>query len=239
VRWDGDVPTIDKVPLRHFHFAGSFDPDQPDVLTQIAKHASWWPLLADRPGVARLVREYAERLISRGYREAHAAPPLYVEMSDGRPIEPWMRAGYRAALVEAEQAGANEPPNPFSDDPDHFVEWLESRTVHQFAQSLPVMQGTLGAKEMTTALLDSGKLLGRVRELETIRDEAVSWAERASSELRDAQYAVLAAAEDRRELERMRATMESVWGSASWRVTRPMRAAKAFFRRKRAPAMLA
>lgn len=230
VRWEGGTPTIDGVPLRHFHFAGSFDPEQPHLITPIAKHASWWTSLEERPGTARVVREYADRLIAHGYRRARATRPLYDAMPDGHPIEPWMRESYRAALVDAEEGGAVEPPNPFDDGSERFLGWLEQRTAHRLDRRdrPPSAEGTLGGKEMTAALLDSAKLLARVRELEAIRDEAVSWAERASSELRDARAAGAAAEADRRELERMRATMESVWRSPSWRITRPLRAAKGF-----------
>jgi hypothetical protein len=238
IGWTGDTPTIDGVPLRHFHFAGSFDPEQPHLMTPIAKHATWWASLEERPGTARVVREYAARLLAHGYRNAHATPPLYAAMPDGRSLEPWMRTSYRAALVEAEEEGSEEPPNPFCDGADRFLAWLERRTAGQLDRSgpSPPVQGRSSGKEMTAALLDRAGLLARIGELETIRDEAISWAERASSELRDAQAAGIAADADRRELERVRATMESVWRSPSWRITRPLRVVKAFVRRKRAPA---
>jgi hypothetical protein len=124
VRWDGGTPTVDGALLRHFHFAGSFDPERPSQLTPIARHAEWWASPAQRPGLARLVRDYAERLLDRGYRDARPNAPANERMPGGAPIEPWMRECYRRALMEAERDGTAEPPNPFADGSERFCEWL-------------------------------------------------------------------------------------------------------------------
>jgi hypothetical protein len=191
VRWEGDTPTIDGVPLRHFHFAGGFDPEQPQRITPSAKNASWWPSLEERPGTARVVREYAERLIAHGYREARAAPPLYDAMPGGAPIEPWMRSSYRTALVEAERADAAEPPNPFSDGAERFSNWLERDTLDRLEGGSHASRDPAGSndprpEELVSAMIDSGRLLARVHELEGIRDDAVRWAEREAADLRRA-----------------------------------------------------
>jgi hypothetical protein len=135
--------------------------------------------------------------------------------------------------MDAERIGADEPPNPFDAGSDHFLEWLERQTAGEMERldRPSSSRDTLSAREMSAALLESSKRLERVRELETIRDEAVSWAERVSSELRDAESALLAADADRRELKRLRATMESGWRSPSWRITRPLRTVKALLAR--------
>jgi hypothetical protein len=233
IEWDGATPTVDGSPLRHFHFAGSFDPESPERLTPIDTLASWWAPLQEHPGVARLAGEYAQALLDRGYREARTPPWAFDLTPEGAQIEPWMRAVFRAALMEAERIGAAEPPNPFDAGSDHFFEWLERHTAEEMERldRPSSSRDTLSAREMSAALLESSKRLERVRELETIRDEAVSWAERVSSELRDAESALLAADADRRELKRLRATMESVWRSPSWRITRPLRTVKALLAR--------
>jgi hypothetical protein len=236
VRWDGDTPTIDGVLLRHFHFAGGFDPEQPHRITPSAKNASWWPSLDERPGTARLAREYVERLISYGYREAHAAPPIYDVMPGGAPMEPWMRATYRIALVEAEQGGSREPPNPFTDGAEHFTKWLERRAHDRLrggAAVSPALSDAAddGPDEILKAAMDSRRLLARVQQLEGIRDEAVEWAEREAHELQRA-VELIAAREQlidalRTELAGVRASMDSVWRSPSWRLTKPLRAMRA------------
>ncbi|HWX44265.1 MAG TPA: hypothetical protein VNY52_02970 [Solirubrobacteraceae bacterium] len=136
VRWAGDVPEIDGGPLRHFHFACSYDPERPQRLTW-REHAHWWPTLDERPGVARLSREYATRLIAHGYRAASETPPLFDAMPGGTLLEPWMRASYREALLDAERDSTSEPPNPFSDGEERFQRWLH-------AQALGHMRGEPG-----------------------------------------------------------------------------------------------
>ncbi len=267
VRWDGDVPAIDGGPLRHFHFAMSYDPEHPERLTA-SEQAHWWPTLQERPGAARLSREYAERLIAHGYRQARQAPPLFDAMPGGAPIEPWMRASYRAALLHAEAKGVAEPPNPFSHGEERFTAWLQPRTAERLAgrsaaanrpdpatsqaepatsQSAPAdapleHEDPLSAYEMAQAMMDTGKLLARIRELEEIRDDAIGWAERVTAELERAKDAIaerdsLIAERDTLiaelgvALDRKLAQMEEIWRSPSWRVTRPLRAVKGFVAR--------
>jgi hypothetical protein len=248
VVWKGEVPTIDDGPLRHFHFAMSYDPEHPERLTA-SEHADWWPSLEERPGVERLSREYAERLIEHGYREVRHAPPLFNSMTGGTPIEPWMRADYRAALIHAEANGEPEPPNPFSHGEDRFATWIESRAVERLA-GLSAAEDRTGARdeaptglaeepftanEMAQAMMNTGELLARIRELEGIRDEAVGWAERVTGELGQAKHAIderdTLISELKVELDRKLEQMDEIWRSPSWRVTRPLRGAKGLMAR--------
>jgi len=86
------------------------------------------------------------------------------------------------------------------------------------------------------------QLLDRIAELERERADAVGWAERAGEDLREAGEALTAMGAERstlscsleereRELNAARAVMESVWRSPSWRVTKPLRIAKAIAHR--------
>jgi hypothetical protein len=236
VAWDGDTPTIDGGPLRHFHFAGSFDPEQPHLLTTIAEHARWWPSLDERPGVALLASDYAARLIARGHQRARASEPRHHTMPGGTPIETWMRSGYRKALIDAERAGVEEPPNPFSHGEERFLGWVEQHAVAHLDGGPSEVEMPSGDRgELIEALLDRRQLLARIMELEGSRDDAVRWAERARGELlqviteHDSRFAELSAELDRLagEHERDKALMESVWRSPSWRMTRPLRQAKA------------
>jgi hypothetical protein len=258
VRWDGDVPSIDGGPLRHFHFAMSYDPESPQLLTP-SEQAHWWAPLEQRPGAARLSREYAQRLFAHGYRESRTAPPLFDKMPDGAPIEPWMRASYRAALLDAEQDGTEEPPNPFTHGAERFQRWLEPRAIERVASQAreseratqpapPDGSGEpFSAEELARAMMSTEKLLGRIRELEGIRDDAIHWAQRVSAELEQARQTI--AGHDERilerdalireqdaELQRKVGQMEEIWRSPSWRVTRPLRDAKALLTRRRPPA---
>lgn len=260
VQWDGDVPTIDGVPLRHFHFAMSYDPEHPERLTA-SEHAYWWPTLQERPGAARLSREYAEHLLAHGYREVRQAPPLFDAMPGGAPIEPWMRASYLAALIHAEAAGEAEPPNPFTHGQERFTEWLQPRTVERLAArpdatsqsaaaSIPSTAADVAGgdeepfstEEMAQAMMDTAKLLARIRELEGIRDDAVRWAEREAAERGEAEGTVIERDSLVRELtgrlnelavelDRKQAVMESMLRSPSWRLTKPLRAVKGFVAR--------
>lgn len=240
VRWDGDRPTIDGGALRHFHFAGSFDPEHPDTLTPVARLADWWTPLADRPGVARLVGDYAERLLARGFRDVRSLPGPSLSAPDGTPIEPWMREVYRHELMESDRLGAEEPPNPFRDGFDRFAQWLSEHAESAIAQSdtAPTAhEPELGRDrpELRAALLEANRLLERIGELERLRDDTVEWAEDVSARLRESEVATVrsqAQAEHlEAELRQTRATMDSVLGSASWRVTKPLRGLKSPFRR--------
>jgi hypothetical protein len=220
VEWQADRPFIDGGPLRHFHFAGSFDPEHPETITPIAHLASWWAKLGERPGAARVVREYAQRLIECGYREARTSKPRLDFMPDGAPIAPWMRESYRIALLEAEESGAEEPPNPFSHGQGRFQEWIGQRASEAAASPSGDQAPAAGNPALADALMDSERLLVRIAELEDARDDTVRWAQRVSSELE------VINADLQIEREHNAATLESIRRSASWRLTKPLRQAK-------------
>ncbi|HEX5309241.1 MAG TPA: hypothetical protein VFW38_09205 [Solirubrobacteraceae bacterium] len=240
VQWEGELPLIDGGPLRHFHFAGGFDPERPGMLSWHPELLDWWPSLDERPGAARLTREYADRLFEAGYRELRAMPGPSDFAPDGKPIEPWMREIYRQGSMEAERRGEAEPPNPFSDGAERFAEWLSERVQEADGGSTsPQRQAERaldpGRPELRSALFEAGRLLERVGELERIRDEAIGWAERVSAELRESEAALAAARAEvegaQMELRRALATLEGVLGSVSWRLTKPLRGLKASFKR--------
>jgi hypothetical protein len=255
VKWQGDTPTIDGGPLRHFHFAMSYDPEHPERLTA-SEHARWWPSLQERPGAARLSREYAERLIARGYRESRESPPSFDAMPEGAPIEPWMRAAYREALIGAEEVGEPEPPNPFAHGQRQFVDWVQAHaagliTARSASSEARPREGAeidqpdtatlaedpFNAQEMAKAMMDTSKLLGRIRELEAVRDESVAWAERASEELEQAKAAIAQRdtliAELKSALQERLDQLDEIWRSPSWRLTQPLRTAKGLITRGR------
>jgi hypothetical protein len=158
-----------------------------------------------------------------------------------------MRASYRAALIHAEMSGEAEPPNPFTHGEESFRAWIEPRTVERLAGASMVARPSPGvegsraaadrdadhgepfsADEMAQAMMDTGNLLTRIRELEGIRDDAVAWAERVTADVARRDSTIL---ELKAELDRMQGVMEDVWHSPSWRVTRPLRTVKGLWTR--------
>ena len=99
VEWTAAGPRIGGDPLRLFHFAG-FDPGEPG---RLCRHYPGTEL-ADRPGLARLCHEYAERLRAEGW-PAEPAPT-------GPGVDPVVRSVYRRALLAAEAGRGPEPPDP-------------------------------------------------------------------------------------------------------------------------------
>jgi hypothetical protein len=105
---------LGETPVRLFHFTG-FDPAAPERLSRYYPGTQ----LGERPGLARLCREYAEALRAAGWPVASPWP--WGVLPAGVPVDEAMRAVYRAALL----GGADEPPDPFdASDPGAFCAWL-------------------------------------------------------------------------------------------------------------------
>ena len=106
IGWRGSTPMIGDRPLRHFHFCARFDPHNPDRLSPHGDTFPGWPETLDGfPGLTRLAREYAERLLAAGHDAMKAVPPVHAHHPDGSPIDPAERRAYRVALIEAESTG--------------------------------------------------------------------------------------------------------------------------------------
>ena len=231
IEWDGDVPMIDGGRLRHFHFASSFDPERPHLLAAYqAEHRGWWPLPAERPGMARLCREYAAQLLANGYREERSVSPRYASMPDGTAIEPRMRELYRSALVSSESGDEPEPQNPFADGPQRFLDWARERESAPATRPAPALPDA--------ALGDIGRAMAELDRLRTDeearREETEAWRTQAENwrEAFEAERAARIGAEHDAVQTRERAGY--IERSMSWRVTRPLRWAAAAARRVRA-----
>jgi hypothetical protein len=124
VVWRNGTPALPDGPLRHFHFLCGFDPHRPEMLTTVPAIGVHWPSLEERPGLARLAREYAERLLAAGYDEARAAAAPFDRLPDGHDTTPLMRRLYRDTLIEADATGAPQPPNPWDAGTEAFLAWL-------------------------------------------------------------------------------------------------------------------
>jgi hypothetical protein len=120
IRWDGESFGVDGGPLRTFHFAG-FDPASPD---RPSTYGWLTPLRLDmsaEPGLLRLCREYADRLLAAGYEESRAIPYRFATTAGGRFLGPWERWAYRELLLAAEGNGGADLPSPF--DPGRSAEF--------------------------------------------------------------------------------------------------------------------
>jgi tRNA (mo5U34)-methyltransferase len=109
--------------LRFFHFLAGFDPLKPDVLSPKAIREGWPGPWDPGPGVQRLARGYAERLLEAGWesRESYA----YGALPDGTAIDQGMRAAYRKAVFGVPPRSDDVPPNPFDlAELDAFYTWL-------------------------------------------------------------------------------------------------------------------
>ena len=139
VTWEGNTPYLAGRPLLCFHFSGPYDPQDPEFLLATAPSGVGvvqrgnmhgignlhWLSLAERPGAARMSREYGRRLLAAGYGTARSAPAPFTELPGNQGGHRAMRDAYRSALVEFEAGTAEEPPNPFAGSgEDEFIDWL-------------------------------------------------------------------------------------------------------------------
>ncbi len=118
----GEHYEVNGSPLRFFHFGG-FDPHAPHVISRWQRPAPV-VLLSERPAVAAICREYAQRLFAAGYRESIQLPYGLDELVGETRLTPPMREAYRTELEASEREGEPEPPNPFSDGSEAFLTWL-------------------------------------------------------------------------------------------------------------------
>jgi glycosyltransferase involved in cell wall biosynthesis len=146
-RWSGERYEVDGMPLRFFHFSG-FDPTKPELLST---HLGPWTrvLLSDHPDLARLCREYGQRLVDRGYIREKSLPYRFDSTASGLRVDPRIRNLYREALEDSGRDRGPEPPDPFdSASADAFLDWLNepagpgglSRYLHAMYRERPDVQ---------------------------------------------------------------------------------------------------
>lgn len=150
IEWGPDGPSLRGSPLVCFHYSGPYDPHAPDYLLAAAPTGEGvvmrpegappsaqlgWLSLDDRPGAARMSREYAARLIAARFDEAITTPIIFSRLPDGTVPHPAMRHAYRLGLLEAEENGTEEPPNPFTGDTtEELMSWLEGEPTRNAAE---------------------------------------------------------------------------------------------------------
>ena len=115
---------VGDAPLKFFHFSG-FEPASPYLLS---KHQGGRPrvLLSESPVLAKLCREYVEKLARHGNR-GDLLPYGLSRLPNGVPLHPFVRRYYRRAWIAAEQGGAPVPTRVFSKrGADALVSWLRA-----------------------------------------------------------------------------------------------------------------
>jgi glycosyltransferase involved in cell wall biosynthesis len=123
LQWDGRQYLVNGRPLTFFHFSG-FDSKRPYLLS---KHQGDRPriLLSERPGVARICREYLGDLQSAGLSSTSGLAYGWETMPSGVPFDRQMRRSYCAGLEASAKGRAAEPPSPFAEGGEaRFMEWL-------------------------------------------------------------------------------------------------------------------
>ena len=111
--------TVNGEPLRSFHFAG-FDPLRPERVSQYF----WLPYFRidlDDGALARLCRQYADKLLSAGHEQGRKTPYRYNQSAAGTGLGEWERRVYREALLAAHARGRDDVPSPF--DPARSTEF--------------------------------------------------------------------------------------------------------------------
>ena len=114
---------VGDAPLKFFHFSG-FDPASPHLLS---RHQGARPrvLLSESPVLAKLCRDYAQKLTLNG---ALGGPYGLSRLPNGFPLHPFIRRSYRRAWLAAGQGGAPVPGRIFSEEgADAFVAWLREQ----------------------------------------------------------------------------------------------------------------
>jgi hypothetical protein len=158
VEWDGDVPTIGGGPLRSFHFT-RFDPDRPDRLGS-EDVEELWPTMADRPGAARLCRDYAERIQAARRPQDTAEPYRWGRLADGRPIDAAMREAFRQGVLAHEAGAAPAPPPLFTPGgAPQALDWLADGHPSRYVQAVRSMRPDLAVAFPAVPGPDEGRLL--------------------------------------------------------------------------------
>ena len=119
--WTGTHYEVKGQPLCFFHFSG-FKPENPHLLSS---HQSINPRtrLSEHPALARLCREYAEKLAIADYVRLQRLPYGLEKAPGALKVTRPMRLAYRTALRKHEETGTPAPPSAFS-DPAAFIAWL-------------------------------------------------------------------------------------------------------------------
>lgn len=100
-------------PLRFFHFSGY----SPRARHLLSKHQMPNPrvLLSEHPVIRTICDEYADRLIDNGFPMDPSEEPEYglSRLGNSLPLDRYVRAAYRHAVLRADAGMGEYPPDPF------------------------------------------------------------------------------------------------------------------------------
>ena len=121
---DGDQVLVDGSPLMFFHFSG-FNPKTPWWLS---KHHPTRPrnLVSSSPALEKLCEDYAKHVLSKQAHMGLQTPYRWNQIAPGFNLDRSIRRYFREECILADRGEAPYPPNPFSDGPTEFVDWLEA-----------------------------------------------------------------------------------------------------------------
>src|SRR5262249_32148564 len=124
--WDGSRYLVEGRPLRSFHFSG-YSPDKPYVLSGHLGNAPQI-LLSKHPVLARLCKNYAERLAGAGFHEFKDIHYKFGNTDTGLVLDARIRSIYRREFLDCEQRKERIAiPDPFTaESADNFERWLAS-----------------------------------------------------------------------------------------------------------------
>jgi hypothetical protein len=240
VTWEDGRPRVQGAPLRCFHFI-TFDPRSPEKLTGEEHIAGVWPAARERPGAARVCREYARRLLAAGHQEALADTSPYEWLDVGIPVDANMRAAYAEALLQHEAGRGEAPPNPFEDgDVEGFLAWLDEPAEPPREGQPPVSRYLVGLHTRLPWVFgsfkdvpgeDSERFLSWVPDAVRVGDVEVAerWIPQVDREPR-LDPAFVSLQDQYRDL---LGTLETYRSSRSWRMTAPLRRAAGRTRARR------
>jgi glycosyltransferase involved in cell wall biosynthesis len=122
LEWRDGTYFVDGAPLKFFHFSG-FDAKRPYLLS---KHQGDKPriLLSENPALARICEEYGAELEQAGHQAGSALPYGWATLPSGIPLGGRMRRVYGQGLAASEEGREAEPPLPFGETEQAFIDWL-------------------------------------------------------------------------------------------------------------------
>lgn len=127
LKLEGDRVLVDDNPLKFFHFSG-FNPKTPWWLS---KHHPTHPrnLVSSSTALEYLCEDYAAHVLSKQEHMGLQTPYRWNQVIPGFTLERSLRRYFREECLLADKGEVEYPPNPFSDGPTKFLQWLEDERI--------------------------------------------------------------------------------------------------------------
>lgn len=127
MKLEGDRVLVDDNPLKFFHFSG-FNPKTPWWLS---KHHPTHPrnLVSSSTALEYLCEDYSGHVLSKQEHMGLQTPYRWNQVIPGFTLERSLRRYFREECLLADKGEVEYPPNPFSDGPTKFLQWLEDERI--------------------------------------------------------------------------------------------------------------